>query len=222
MFFKKKSTPNIEDKKRFEYQRSYKRLIYLANLYLDTYSQDEAVYILDYLISSILDDICTSVIVEPLITITSGILPEPFPVHYFDEYNEQHEIHTGNVRNIDLSKSNIYVRPWNTEKTMDNLISLMKKDFRYDKNNHYSYYYSDIDLCYVHNGNHSINAGRYLKKGEILSQELDLTLLYPHYKTDGAFWYNSHTGENTGKVSDFRFAAVFTMASIRYDIKSKS
>lgn len=222
MFLKKKSTPNIEDEKRFDYQHSYERLIKLVNRYLDTYSQDDAVYILDYLISSILDDICTSVIVEPLITIPSGILPQPFPDHYFDENNKRHEIYTGNIRNVDLSKSYIYVRPWNTEKTMNNLIKLMKKDFEYKDDNHFSFYFSDIDLCYVHNGNHSINAGRYLKKGEILSDELDLTLLYPHYNTDGAFWYNSHTGEKTEKVSDFRFAAVFTMASIRYDLKSKS
>lgn len=222
MFFKKKSTRNVEDEKKFDYQHSYERLINLVNRYLDTYSQDEAVYILDYLISSILDDICTSVIVEPLITIPEGILLQPFPDHYYDENSKRHEIHTGNIKKVELSKCNIYVRPWNTEKTMDNLINLMKKDFEYKENNHFSYYYSEIDLCYVHNGNHSINAGRYLKKGKIISDELDITLLYPHCKTDGAYWYNSHTGNPIGKVDDFRLAAVYTLSRMRYDIRNKS
>ena len=222
MFFRKKKAINVDKERRETFLHSYDRIIRLVDRYMNTYNRDEAVYILDYLIGSMLDDVCSSVIVSPWISYPNGLLPEPFPDHYFDENNDRHEIDTGKYTKVELAESRIYVRPWNTDRTVDNLLSLMIKDFSYDKSNHYSYYYGEIDLCFVYNGNHSINAGRYLKKGEILSKELDLTLLYPHCKTDGVFWYNSHTDEKLREVSDFRLAAVYTLASMKHDIIFKS
>ena len=96
------------------------------------------------------------------------------------------------------------------------IIYLFNKDFAYDKVNHYSYYYDDIDLCYVYNGNHSINAGRYYKKGKIISVCCNMTLLYDNCYTDGLKWYNLHTNEVIDTVEDFRLAAIFELAKKRY------
>ena len=110
----------------------------------------------------------------------------------------------------------IYIQPWNNERTFNNLINLVNKDFKFDKINHKSIYYKDINLCYVFNGNHSINAGKYLKKGSIISQKLDLTQIYPHVFSDGRNWYNIHTNEIYYKVDDFRLASLFEIAKKRY------
>ena len=57
-----------------------------------------------------------------------------------------------------------------------------------------------------------------LTKGKITSEEYDLPLLYPNLKTDGTDWFNAHTDEKITPVSDFRFAAVFTLAKMRYEM----
>lgn len=80
----------------------------------------------------------------------------------------------------------------------------------------------DIDLCHVYNGNHSIHIGTYLKKSEIESEVCRTELLYSHCHTNGEYWYNSHTGKIISKVNDFRIAALYYAAQIRYKIKNDS
>lgn len=181
--------------------------------------RSEQIVILDYIIKSLIDDACASKIVEPLIKPTEGVLDEPLPLFYYDENGNSQSIYTSRKTSVDIAASNIYVRPWSIDKTLDSLLNLSDKKFIYKSNNHFSYYYTDIDLCYVHNGNHSINAGRYYKKGTILSDEANTSLLYPHINTDGVYWYNSHTNQVIYSVSDFRFAAVFLVAKMKNELK---
>ena len=116
---------------------------------------------------------------------------------------------------VSLSDTQIYVCPWDYSRTARMFQSLPHKEFQYDQHNHKSVYYTDIDLCFVDNGNHSINAGRYLKKGRILSPVYHLECLYPHILTDGRKWYDRRTGSKAGDVEDFRFAALYTLAQRR-------
>lgn len=180
--------------------------------------KSEQIVIFDYIIKSLIDDACTSKIVEPLIKPTEGVLDEPLPLFYYDENGNSKSIYTSKKISVDLTTANIYVRPWSIDKTLDSLLNLSDKRFVYKSNNHFSYYYTDINLCYVHNGNHSINAGRYYKKGTILSDEADTALLYPHINTDGVYWYNAHTNQIIDGVSDFRIAAVFLVAKMKNEL----
>lgn len=212
MFFQKRAGE-------LEIKNSYRSIVELAKRYTDKQTIQEQILMLTYLINSLLDDICTSVIVEPLIKPVMGILQDPFPREYYDENGNSHSISIDKKINVDLSASKIYVRPWNNKRTFDNLKSLLIKDFVFHEENHFSIFYTDINLCYVYNGNHSINAGRYLQKGTILSEEYDISLLYSNYVTDGIYWYDTHSKEVIYKVKDFRLAAVFSLAQMRYKIK---
>lgn len=198
-----------------------KHLLDTIDNFIKDKKYSEQIIFLDYIIKSLVSDACTSKIVEPLLKATDGILEEPLPLYYYDNEGKSKNIYTDNKVSVDLSTTNIYVRPWNLDKTLDNLINLSKKSFVYKENNHFSYYYSDINLCYVHNGNHSINAGRYYKKGVILSEEVNVSLLYSNIDTDGIYWYNIHTGQVIYEVSDFRFAAVFLVAKKRFELTNK-
>ena len=173
---------------------------------------------LNYLIKSLLDDVCSSSLTESLFRKVNGVLDFPFPFFYYDENGVRYDIFEEKETIVDLSVQNIYVRPWNNSKLINNLMHIESKEFAYMPDNHKSFYYSDIDLCYVYNGNHSINAGRYFKKGVIRSKTLNTTKLYPHCKTDGVHWYNSHTNEKLFKTDDFRLAAVYSIAKMRYEI----
>lgn len=64
----------------------------------------------------------------------------------------------------------------------------------------------------------NFDAGRYYKKGKILSDEADTALLYPHINTDGVYWYNAHTNQIIDSVSDFRLAAVFLVAKMKNEL----
>ena len=97
-------------------------------------------------------------------------------------------------------------------------MNISENDFVYDKNNHFAIYYPYINLCYVTCGNHSINAGRYFRKGSIVADEYDLTSCFPHIETDGSYWFNTHTNEPLIPVDDYRFAAIFTIAKMKYEL----
>lgn len=83
--------------------------------------------------------------------------------------------------------------------------------FEYQEHGHDSVCCTAMDMCIVTKGYHSINAGRYFKKGLILSPVYHVEELFPHVRTDGRQWYSSHTGEKLKKAEDFRFAALYTL-----------
>lgn len=202
------------------YQKSFDMLIDITNKYLTNKKNDEKLLLLDYIITSLKVDICSSGIILPFIQQHTTPFNSPFPQKFIDENGNIKNYIKGTVE-VKLSDTDIYVCTWNNERTFNNLLHLSKNDFKYDKLNHYSIFYEDINLCYVFNGNHSINAGRYLKKGTITSQKADLTLLYPHCYTDGIKWYNSHTNEILHNVEDFRLAALYEVAKKRYMLNKK-
>ena len=198
---------------------SYSQIMKTANTWIEGKSKNEQTALLSYLINTILIDACANAIVKPLISPICTPLSEPIPIYYYDESGQFHSIQTDEKININLEDSIIYICPWNTDRTAVSLLNISKNNFVYHSDNHLSRYYTDIDLCYVHNGNHSINAGRYLKKGSIQSSVCNMELLYQHYTTDGINWYNKHTNEKICEVADFRFSAVYSLAQMRFILK---
>ncbi|WP_295211590.1 DUF6710 family protein [Ruminococcus sp.] len=183
----------------------------------DTDNENDKELMLEYIINSLLDYACSEAIVKPLYNDHEN-LPRPFPIRFYDEDSERLDFDIQKRTTVDLASTKIYVWPWNNSRTQNSIIRISKEKFVFFENNHRAIYYPDINLCYVHNGNHSINAGRYFKKGSIAADEYDLTKGFKHISTDGAYWYNSHTGEELEPTQDFRFAAVFTIAKMKYDI----
>lgn len=212
--FKKNNYENVPVSKiSFDYVMS------VTKSYLNDKSNSEKLILLDYIIDILKKDICSSGIVEPFIVQPSSPYNFPFPIHIYDENQNRVEIFCGQ-KEIMIENTDIYVRPWNTSRQFNNILNIKDKAFIYDEHNHISYYYTDINLCYVANGNHSINAGRYFKKGKIISECCDITILYHHCYTNGIHWYNSHTNEVISDVDDFRLATIYQLAKERYFIQN--
>lgn len=205
----------------FSFKESYSQIMKVANDWIEmAENNEERTLLLEYLIDTILADICTGKLFLPLLTHPKMPITSPFPNDYYDENGIRRTILSEETISVDLSGSTpVYLCPWNNERCANSIVNINKNAFIYDKNNHRSFYYTDIGVCHVYGGNHSINAGRYLKKGAITAEICRTELLYPHCYTDGAYWFNSHTNEKLLEVGDFRFAAVYSLAQLRASIK---
>lgn len=195
--------------------RSYFEIIDTARIWTKDKSDNEKRLLLTYLIDTILDDICAEKNFQSLISHISPLQRYAFPKEYCDENGNKNEIDLSNTIDVDLTSSRIFTSLWSRGKTANNLLNINNNDFTFDEDNHKSVYYTDIELCQVYKGFHSINAGRYLKKGVIKSSVFRMELLYPHCTTNGLYWYNAHNGDVASEVYDFRFAAVYTLARMR-------
>lgn len=182
--------------------------------------------ILDYLIDVLLVELCACGAVDPLINSRSILYRNgfraPFPIEYLDQNGQQVKMYGEQTMEVGLAKTKIYVHPWCNRKTADALALLKNSDFIYDKDNHISYYFTDLDFCYVYNGNHSINMGHYMKKGTIMSHICDMEQLYRKIRTDGVKWYlRENDNIIRSEVEDYRLAAIFTFGQMRYELKRK-
>ncbi len=202
-----------------EIRRSYDEIVKTSKVWINGKTSAEQILILNYVIDVLIEDICASCAADVLKKPTASPFTQCIPCFYTDENGDTINIDTGTETMVDLSCAKLYVCPWKKERTVKNLLDLYNKSFIYDETNHSSNFYTDINLCHVYNGNHSIHIGSYLKKGVIKSDICQTELLYPHCVTDGLYWYNSHTGAKTSNVTDFRLAAVYSIARLRYELK---
>lgn len=208
-----------EKRRRSGFKENYSSIMYTAKLWTENKPHEEQLIYLNYLIEVLLRDIVSSGAAAPLILHCKEPFSEPFPTGYYDKNNNWNSIYSDKYIEVNLADTMIYVRPWNNRRTASNVRDFAKKAFVYQKEEHLSHFYTDIDLCYVFNGNHSVNAGRYYKNGKIISQVFETEKLYPYYETDGAYWYNKQTKEKYLQVDDFRLAAVYSLAKMRNGIK---
>lgn len=150
-------------------------------------------------------------------------LSTPFPWQVFDELgNEITRLEEKGTKLIDLKESDAVVLPWNRDRFNQSIIGLKNQDFKYDKLNHMSHYYQELDICFVYNGLHSISTGIGYEKGEIYANIIKIEKLFDNIYTDGLFWYNSHTDKKivtvSGdiKIQDFRIAILYELARMKY------
>ncbi|WP_406242037.1 DUF6710 family protein [Tissierella carlieri] len=145
----------------------------------------------------------------------------PFPIIYFmtdsDIPNKAKLIRNDKI--IDLSKDAIVFLPWNRYSFSNTVQSISKNGFKYIKSNHRGYYFSDIELCYVYNGNHSIATGIIKKTGQIKVKEYDIRNLFKDLTTDGSNWYINGEKQII-KVFDFRIAILYELAKIKYNFQN--
>ncbi len=144
----------------------------------------------------------------------------PFPWVYFME-NSDIPNKAKLVRDdklIDLSKDPVVLLPWDRYAFSPVIKSIVGTGFKYIKSNHKGYYFSDIELCYISNGNHSIATGIIKKMGEIQVKEYDIKNLFKDLTTDGLYWYIN--GEKQlKKIFDFRLALLYELAKLKYNLQ---
>lgn len=84
-----------------------------------------------------------------------------------------------------------------------------KEAFIFDKINHYSKTYSEINFSVISNGRHSSTQGIIDRLGIIESELIDFNLVLKYFDTDGQYWINKVDKSKVTLVLDFRAALIF-------------
>lgn len=126
----------------------------------------------------------------------------------------------GKTRQVDLAQDCILVLPWRRDSLWSKIRLLAKDEFEFSRTNHRGLYFTHMRLCVVVNGRHSVTAGIHHKKGVIEVPVVNVSKLFKHVHTDGAYWYNSHTGEKLRDLMDFRIGILYEVAKLKYRIEA--
>jgi hypothetical protein len=176
---------------------------------------------LDFILKVVKEDLKTDLLSYIFYSKTdfSRQLTYPFPLHYSDRQGVSHSLKQKEAIDVDLAHDCVLVLPWRRDRLYKQITNLFHNNFSYDSRNHKAYYYPYVSLCYVYNGNHSIASGVVHKKGSIKAERYDITELFPHIYTDGQSWYNTHTNEKAGDVTDFRISIIYEIAKAKHQLE---
>lgn len=221
IFKKKKTIKSETELNEKEISKSnYENICSMIENSIINLSFAEQLIVLHYFMETLTIDFCSCIIAKPLYQIIYPNFNSFFPNVFYDENGNFHKVKS-QKRTISLKDTHIYLNAWNNERTVSNLIHIEKNNFIYDKLNHYGYYYPEINLCQITNGNHSINAGRYLKKGNITVDEYKLCDIFPYITTDGYEWLCTKYNASLGEVNDFRIAALYYISKKLYELNNE-
>ena len=140
----------------------------------------------------------------------------PFPLVCLDGSGNRIEVFRdeGKRRTVSLADDCVLVLPWDLRRLQLSTEAVGTKGFQLD----IAHWFSPLDICYVSNGKHSIAAGVGHKSGHIEAVKHDASVLFDHVCTDGGHWRSRHTGEELGRVHDFRIAVLFELARQRREL----
>lgn len=147
------------------------------------------------------------------------------PHSYYDEEGREYETNSDGERSheVHLTTECVIALPWERRRLKESIKHIGKVEFEFDESNHFSTYFSALELCYVYNGLHSTTAGIIYGKGAIMAEYVDVEALFPHVVTDGEKWINVHTKTPYDlEVHDFRFAILYTLAQKKYYLNNES
>lgn len=78
----------------------------------------------------------------------------------------------------------------------------------------------DLDVCYVHNGNHSCGAGIGWQQGKIIANVVDMTPVFDCIDTDGVEWIQIYGNEEYNmEVFDFRIAILYKVIKMKKELE---
>lgn len=138
-------------------------------------SDAEYIEMIDYTIKVVKNDIQSSYIADIFYKddpIDTSCL---FPLYYYDENNKGWPIETDEKIELDFSSdTNFLTVPWDKQRLINVVKLIFGKSFIFHKNNHMSFYFPIIDLCYIYNGLHSSSVGITNRSGKIISTVCEL------------------------------------------------
>lgn len=207
-------------------RREYSGATDTAKYWIETLDTlQEKIHFVDFLAEIIKDDVRTDymasiIYCEDIKNIRDEQVP--FLLYYWDENNEKHFIYCKDeVKDLNLATDCVIVWPWTFEKIKNSFKTLHYHDFETTNNRQKAFYFKGLDLACVSKGNHSTLVGMGLKKGSILAREIyDIRKLFPHVDTDGVKWINHHTQEIIRSVPDFRFAILYQLARMKFELEN--
>lgn len=122
---------------------------------------------------------------------------------------------------ISLAEVPVIAYPWKIDRLVDTCRFIQK--FHYDDRNHIVFYFREMKIAFVINGNHSIYRGIYLKEGKLPAQCYDDAYLFEHAEVDarGEHFISKNTKEILNNIQDPRLAMIFTISSELYEAGTK-
>lgn len=218
--YKKNTVADIENKKRNQFEKA----IHTAELYLscNEYSIEEKKTILTYMMDVIKRDIQSEYIADLFYHDEAKTMRMPmFPEIYYDKDGKEHELKFSENQEISLKEKCVITFPWERKRMSDNIINIVKNGFKNYPINHDVYYYKELNICQVLNGNHSIATGIYTQKGTVLAKVIDMKPLFENIETDGEYFYNIYNGVRIREVQDFRVAVIFEIAKMKDKLENE-
>ena len=183
---------------------------------------EDKILLLDYLSNTIRTDMQTDILSN---IIYNPVKNEPIelpqlyiPSFYIDENGESKEVYISRTadKEIELGEETVLSYPWSQSKLTDKIKLINKVEFKYYNDNHDAYYYPEIGICQVLNGQHSIACGIYHKKGKIWAKIINMQPLFDNiYTNDGTNWYSKYDNRTISKIKDFRIGLLFELVKIK-------
>lgn len=170
-------------------------------------------------------DLLTEILYREGFKTTNLVRSEFIPMDYIDENGNRQSLQREvEEKTISLSDVVTIVIPWKGNRFKDKLLRIQKSGFRYKEEDHSpAYYFKELNLCYVLQGNHSIASGIIQKNGEIKANVYSIEPLFKNVnigiEKDGLYWVNSNNDQpltkslygEKRKVFDFRVAVLYEM-----------
>ena len=145
-----------------------------------------------------------------------------FPSKYYNQAGEKQLLKESlkKEREIDLASDAVVLLPWELDRTVNQILNIAKNGFEYQPDNHWARYYTDLDICYVHNGNHSCGAGIGWQKGKIMANVVDMSPVFECIDTNGAEWIQVFgTPQQNEAVEDFRLAILYKVIKMEKELE---
>lgn len=190
-------------------------------LMLKSDDQDK-IELLDYVITVLQNDLKYSLLSEVIYKKQVVDLEHRLIPSFVDEFDNVINLHnrcSKFVVDISLVEDCVISVPWDKWRIWDKTSWMLKDPFIRDSN-HQGIYFPELKLCFVLSGHHSIAVGTIYKKGVIKATECSIEPAFQHLKSDGANWINIHNNKILEEVKDFRIAALFELAKMKYNMES--
>ena len=119
---------------------------------------------------------------------------------------------------LELSEMDVLVTPWEVDRFSKAIRNLLYAPFDQKEDYYTATYYPEIKLAIIGDGMHhtavaSVGVGGIIDRCAVVQ----MTPAFEEVSTDGAIWANSRTGSLL-QVDDFRFALLYTLAKMRYEL----
>jgi len=101
--------------------------------------------------------------------------------------------------------------PWHKERWWKALYDLTRSAFDPKLNYSTGTFFPELQLITVDNGRHHLAAASLKEQGKLNVRVYPLTVCFPYFKTDGAYWINTKTKIKT-PVKEIRFALLYALA----------
>lgn len=196
---------------------------FVANIIKDVSIISDKVDLIDFAMKSIKRDLQYDLLSDLLYKYPNEAvdIKRFIPTLVYDESNNLIECCDDEPNKaIDLSTDCVIVVPWKPESLITSIKTILKEGFQYDCNNHVGYYFECLDMCYMESGNHHISVAIQNRTGELKVKRFYTQKYFEHLRTDGTYWYNTHTNMKIDEVYDFRIAILYELAKLKNKLKS--